>query len=102
MLIRVLKKIIRQKTSGYNGSFTIVASKYNERYVDSMLEAARRVLTDASAQTIEVVRVPGAFEIPVVAAKLARSKAPRFEASAGAELQIFTASVTFAMLTESC
>ncbi len=60
--------------------FAIVASKYNEVYVDSMLEAARRILADAGAKSIEVIRVPGAFEIPVVVARLARSETPRFSA----------------------
>ena len=76
----MLKKVKEGKASAHNGAFAIVASKYNDVYVDSMLKAARRVLTDAGARAIQVVRVPGAFEIPVVAAKLARSKAPRFSA----------------------
>src|SRR5947209_848687 len=45
-----------------------------------MLRAARSVLLDAGASQIEVVRVPGAFEIPVVAAQLARSQHPRYAA----------------------
>jgi len=76
----VLKKIKHSKASAQRGRFAIVASKYNDVYVDSMLKAAQRVLTDAGARAVEVVRVPGAFEIPVVAAKLAGSKAPRFSA----------------------
>ena len=38
-----------------------------------MLAAARRELKRAGAKTIQVVRVPGAYEIPVVVKRLARA-----------------------------
>ena len=50
--------------------FGIVASKYNAPFVDAMLEAAQKTLEGAGG-TVEVWRVPGAFEIPAVAAALA-------------------------------
>ncbi len=66
MLRRV--KVSRVESDG--GSFAIVASRYNGQHVDAMLHAAREELLKAGAR-IRVVRVPGAFEIPAVVAKLA-------------------------------
>jgi 6,7-dimethyl-8-ribityllumazine synthase len=63
-----------------NGRFAIVASKYNAAYVDGMLREAQAVLAKANAAEIHVIRVPGAFEIPVVAARLAGSRQKPFSA----------------------
>lgn len=49
----------------------IVAAEYNRRHVDGLLRAARGALREAGART-EVYRVPGGFEIPLVAESLAR------------------------------
>ena len=63
-----------------NARIAIVASTYNTEYVDGMLNAALAALTNAGVGEVELVRVPGAFEIPVVTAKLARRKRRRPEA----------------------
>jgi 6,7-dimethyl-8-ribityllumazine synthase len=76
----MLKAVKRTKTRRVSGTFAIVASKYNARYVDAMLRAARKHLRDAGAEKVLVVRVPGAYEIPVVAARLARAHTPPLSA----------------------
>jgi 6,7-dimethyl-8-ribityllumazine synthase len=69
----MLKTVKRKSFRGGSASFAIVASEYNARYVDAMLAAARAELKKAGARNVQVIRVPGAYEIPVVAARLARS-----------------------------
>jgi 6,7-dimethyl-8-ribityllumazine synthase len=76
----MLKRIPAGTARKTGGRFAIVASCYNRRYVDALLRAAGRELRRGGADSIEVVRVPGAFEIPVVAAKLARERLPRLSA----------------------
>lgn len=76
----MLRKAKRTQSSSVGGHFAIVASKYNARFVDRMLAAAGKVLRQAGAKSVRVVRVPGAYEIPVVAARLARTHTPPLSA----------------------
>jgi 6,7-dimethyl-8-ribityllumazine synthase len=69
----MLQKVQTKKLSAHGDCFAIVASKYNARYVDAMLRAAKKEILRAGGK-VEIVRVPGAYEIPVVAARLARSQ----------------------------
>ena len=69
----MLRKIQQKKIKSSGGTFALVASRYNARYVDAMLRAARAELRRAGISRIQVVRVPGAYEIPVVAKRLART-----------------------------
>lgn len=76
----MLKKISRRKGKASGGRFAIVASKYNRRFVDSMVKAAEAELKEAGAEGVQVIRVPGAFEIPAVASALAAMTDPGFDA----------------------
>src|SRR5208337_3241713 len=69
----MLRKIQPKKNQSHGGSFAIVASRYNARYVDAMLRAAKAELWRADVSRIQIVRVPGAYEIPIVAKRLARA-----------------------------
>ncbi len=76
----MLKKNKSSAPRTVGGHYAIVASKYNERYVDAMLTAAESCLEAAGAESIRVIRVPGAYEIPVVVARLARASSPPLSA----------------------
>ncbi len=55
---------VRRVGRPVTGRVAIVASRYNARYVDAMIRFARAGL---GGLEVEVVRVPGAFEIPLAA-----------------------------------
>lgn len=69
----MLRAVREKRFQSPRGTFAVVASRYNARYVDAMVRAAVAVLRRARVSKIRVVRVPGAYEIPVVAARLART-----------------------------
>ena len=56
--------------------FTIVASRFNDFIVESLLKASVHCLHQhgATDADIEIVRVPGAFEMPVAVGKVAASR----------------------------
>jgi 6,7-dimethyl-8-ribityllumazine synthase len=65
-----------------NARFGIVVSRFNsfitDRLLDSALDALHR--TGTQDKNIEVVRVPGAFEVPIAAKTLATSKQSKVDA----------------------
>ena len=56
--------------------FAIVATRFNDFIVDSLLKGALHCLRQhgAADADIEVVRVPGAFEMPVAVSKIAAAR----------------------------
>jgi 6,7-dimethyl-8-ribityllumazine synthase len=54
-------------------SVGVVASQWHTEVMDGLLDGTRRALAAYSVTEVTVVRVPGTFELPVVAAELART-----------------------------
>jgi 6,7-dimethyl-8-ribityllumazine synthase len=67
----MLTPVRREKVTASKQRFAIIASRYNAQYVDAMVRAAKAELRAAHAKNVRVLRVPGAYEIPLVAARLA-------------------------------
>jgi 6,7-dimethyl-8-ribityllumazine synthase len=57
------------------GRFALVAARFNDLVVDRLIHGAREALRQHGIgdDRLDVVRVPGSWEIPLVAARLARS-----------------------------
>ena len=51
----------------------VVAARWHDRVMDGLLAGAQRALADYQVEEPAVVRVPGSFELPVVAGALAES-----------------------------
>ena len=59
----------------YDASFCIVAARFNAAVVDELVAGARRVMLEngVSVSAIEIMYVPGAFEVPLAARRAALS-----------------------------
>src|SRR5882724_8062911 len=68
-------RIIEGGRSAKGLRIAIVAARFNHFVVDKLVAGAVETFTQAgiSAQDLDIVRVPGAFEIPLAARKLAAS-----------------------------
>lgn len=51
----------------------IVAASWHPTVMDGLIDGARRGLADAGITSVQLVRVPGAFELTVACARLAES-----------------------------
>jgi 6,7-dimethyl-8-ribityllumazine synthase len=71
-----MPKIIEGQLTAAGSKFAIVVSRFNgfisERLLSGALDALAR--TGAQADEIEIVKVPGSWELPVVVSELARQK----------------------------
>ena len=61
--------------SASSGTVHIVASRYNSKYTDALVESAKATLAKLAPDLeVQITRVPGAFEIPVVVEAVANSE----------------------------
>jgi 6,7-dimethyl-8-ribityllumazine synthase len=68
-------QIIEGTASAAGFRFALVVSRYNDFVTDRLQAGALAALSAAGATEITVVRVPGAFEIPIAAHHAAHSRA---------------------------
>jgi 6,7-dimethyl-8-ribityllumazine synthase len=75
-----MPKIIEGKLNAEGKKFAIVASRYNDFITEKLVSGALDALNRCGARDkdIEIFKVPGAFEIPLVAKRVAATK--RFDA----------------------
>jgi len=75
-----MPKIIEGKLNAEGRRFAIVASRYNDFITEKLVAGALDALNRCGAKDkdIEVFKVPGAFEIPLVAKRVAQTQ--RFDA----------------------
>ena len=71
-----MPKIIEAKLLAEGKKFSLVVSRFNDFISDRLLEGALDALLRSGAkdEDIDVVKVPGAFEIPLMAKKMATTK----------------------------
>ena len=69
-----MAKIIEGKLLAKGKKFALVVSRFNDFITDKLVGGAVDALTRSGAEDadIEIVKVPGAFEIPLVAKKMAQ------------------------------
>lgn len=68
------EKPIEKRFSGANRRFAIVAARFNQSVVDTMIIGALDTLRnhETDVASVSVLRVPGCFELPLVAKKMAQ------------------------------
>jgi len=71
-----MTRVIEGDFSSNTARFTIIVARFNGFIVDGLLSGATDTLErhGVSANNITVVRVPGAFELPLIAKKVAMKK----------------------------
>lgn len=86
-------KIIEGDVLARDAKFAIVAARFNDFIVEPLIRGAIDTLKrhGATDKNIDLVRVPGAFELPLVAKRLAQSKRYQAIVALGAVIKGATA-----------
>ena len=71
-----MKKITEGDYSANTARFAIVVARFNEVIVDSLQQGALQTLTrhGVPQSNLSIFKVPGAFELPLVARRIARQR----------------------------
>src|SRR5690349_9011039 len=71
-----MARVLEGQLSASGLRFAIIVSRFNSFITDRLLGGAMDALTrtGANADQVDVVKVPGSWEVPLVAGELARSK----------------------------
>ena len=72
MLVKNKKSVLGGPVKGLR--IAIIASRYNTFLTDALLKSTQETLSKSGVKQITVFRVPGSYEIPVVAMKFAQSR----------------------------
>ncbi len=69
-------RTIEGQLNASNLKFAIVATRFNDFVVDRLISGATDYLLrhGANADDIDIIRIPGAFEMPIVCQKVAKKK----------------------------
>ena len=71
-----MPKVIEGKLLGEGKKFAIIVSRFNDFITDKLVGGAMDALvrSGAHADDVQIIKVPGAFEIPLAAKKIAQKK----------------------------
>jgi len=86
-------RVIEGDLRAHGLRFTIIAARFNDFVVDRLVDGAVKALRShgATPEHLELVRVPGAFDLPVVARRIAERRRPDAIIALGAVIRGETA-----------